>query len=137
MTPRILACLPLLLAACAPNVGAPQISFETELGSAQQSMSGPGSNPRTTNLSGLYTGMGRVSRNPGGTCPVNEPVSNFRVQGDRVVYGQFSGQIAENGSIQMEQGRVWVVGQFNGPHFEGRYIMPACTYMISMDRTGP
>ena len=127
-----------LLAAtgCVGDPGMPDYQFQTELGQVRADTHGQGSNPATTDLSGSYTGMGRVVRDPGGTCSVNEPVTNFHVSGDQVNYGEFHGTIRSNGSVEMVYGKTWVVGQFNGPHFIGRYIAPMCSYQIAMNRTG-
>jgi hypothetical protein len=58
----------------------------------------------------------------------------MRVSGNQVHFGSFNGTIQPNGVVEMEWGRNWVIGRFDGPHFVGRWIAPACSYELTLNR---
>jgi hypothetical protein len=97
-------------------------------GCVQQTGGSPGGDanagigPGGADLSGNYGGTATNDGNPGGACKVVEPVSNFRVNGNRATFGQYRGTIQPDGSVEMVFGRSWIVGRFSGPHFEGRTV---------------
>jgi hypothetical protein len=90
--------------------------------------------PSSGSLNGAYRGYGRIVRNPGGTCQTGMPVYGMQVSGDQVHFGSFNGTIQPNGVVEMEYGRNWVIGRFDGPHFVGRWIAPACSYELTLNR---
>ena len=116
----------------------PPANLDDELTATRQAVasSNPAGNLNLASggLDGSYRGSGRVIRNPGGTCQLGMPVYGMKVSGDQVHFGSFSGTIQANGSVEMVSRRNWVIGRFNGPHFEGRWIAPACSYELSLDR---
>ena len=117
---------------------APPGDLSGEVSSTRQFYGPPGTpanfNPASGSLNGSYRGTGRIVRNPGGTCPVGMPVYGMQVSGDQVHFGSFNGTIQPNGVVQMDWGKNWVIGRFDGPHFQGRWIAPACSYELSLDR---
>ena len=89
---------------------------------------------------GNYAGTAVPLDAGGGICISNHRVGNFRVRGNAVRYGGFRGRIAPDGGLQMAYGRDWIVGQFEGATFHGqldlngRFGVPGCTYMLTLDR---
>jgi hypothetical protein len=92
--------------------------------------------PASGSLDGSYRGYGRIVRNPGGACQTGMPVYGMQVSGNQVQFGSFNGAIQPNGVVEMEYGRNWVIGRFDGPHFVGRWIAPACSYELILNREG-
>jgi hypothetical protein len=92
---------------------------------------------------GTYSGRAEVLSTNGGSCTTGMDVTNFRVHGDSVRFGQFWGTIAPDGGLQMAFRGTWIVGQFEGAtfrgqaDFNGRWGAPGCTFMLTLDRTGP
>ena len=140
------AALCLLLLGCGQNVMTPMaaealapppnlLGEATTTRQSMQSSAGYGNfNPSSGSLDGAYRGYGRVVRNPGGTCQTGMPVYWMQVSGNRVHFGSFNGTIQANGVVEMEWGRNWVIGRFEGPHFVGRWINPACSYELILNR---
>ena len=48
----------------------------------------------------------------------------------------FQRQIQSNGVVEMDWGRNSVIGRFDGPHFVGRWIAPACSYELTLNWEG-
>jgi hypothetical protein len=92
---------------------------------------------------GTYTGYAEVLSTAGGVCLNGMKVDNFKVHGNSVRFGGFRGTIAPDGGLQMVFGGTWIVGQFEGPTFRGqvdergRWASPGCTFILTLDRTGP
>jgi len=92
---------------------------------------------------GTYSGRAEVLSTAGGMCLNGMNVTNFRVRGNSVRFGQFRGTIAPDGGLQMVSGGTWIVGQFEGATFRGQvdakgnWDMPGCTFILTLDRTGP
>ena len=91
---------------------------------------------------GTYSGVAVPLTTAGGLCIQNQTVDNFIVKGDTVRWGRFRGRI-RNGDLQMVNGNTWVFGQFDGPRFNGqitangRMGTPGCTFMMTLEKTGP
>ncbi|MDR3533847.1 MAG: hypothetical protein P4L90_25200 [Rhodopila sp.] len=98
---------------------------------------------RAVSRNGTYAGTANVLSTGGGMCLDNKPVSNFRVHGDAVRFGEFHGTIAPDGGLQMVFGAVWITGHFEGSNFRGqlsesgRFGSPGCTFLLVLDRVGP
>ena len=79
----------------------------------------------------------------GGSCDNGMNVTNFRVDGNSVRFGQFRGTITPDGGLQMVFGGTWIIGQFEGAtfrgqaDFRGRWGAPGCVFILTLDRTGP
>ena len=93
---------------------------------------------------GTYTGTAEVLSTAGGTCLNGTKVDNFKVHGNSVRFGGFRGTIAPDGGLQMVFGGTWIVGQFEGATFRGqvddtggRWSGPGCTFILTLERTGP
>jgi hypothetical protein len=93
---------------------------------------------------GTYSGTAEVLSTAGGMCLNGTKVDNFRVRGNSVRFGGFRGTIAPDGGLQMVFGGTWIVGQFEGATFRGqvddtggRWSGPGCTFILTLDRTGP
>jgi hypothetical protein len=93
---------------------------------------------------GTYTGTAEVLSTAGGTCLNGTKVDNFKVHGSSVRFGGFRGTIAPDGGLQMVFGGTWIVGQFEGATFRGqvddiggRWSGPGCTFILTLERTGP
>lgn len=134
----ILGCGQQIMTPMAAEALAPPPNLLDEITTTRQSTASsaaPASfNPASGSLDGSYRGSGRIVRNPGGACETGMPVYGMRVSGDQVHFGSFSGTIAPNGVVEMEYGRNWVIGRFNGSHFTGRWIAPACSYELTLNR---
>lgn len=116
----------------------PPPNLTDEITATRQSVSPPTTsvafNPQSGSLNGAYRGQGRIVRNPGGTCQLGMPVYGMQVTGDRVHFGSFNGTIQPNGVVEMVFRENWVIGRFDGPHFTGRWISPACSYELVLNR---
>ena len=141
-----LLCLPVLgcgqqiMTPMAAEALTPPPNLLGEISSTRQSMASSAQpaifNPLSGSLNGSYRGYGRIVRNPGGTCQTGMPVYGMQVSGGQVHFGSFNGTIQPNGVVEMEWGRNWVIGRFDGPHFVGRWIAPACSYELTLNREG-
>jgi len=92
---------------------------------------------------GIYSGTAEVLSTNGGSCTSGMDVSNFRVHGNSVRFGQFRGTIAPDGGLQMVFRGTWIIGQFEGATFRGQVDnrggrnSAGCTFILTLDRTGP
>jgi len=100
------------------------------LGNTAQAISPPPA-PR----SGPYAGYGYDIVDPGGMCAGKIRITNLIVNGKQVTFGAYFGTIQPDGHLVMRAGGTYVVGDFVGAHFEGRYWQPgpACTYTMSLE----
>jgi hypothetical protein len=87
-------------------------------------------------LSGVYGGWASVLQNPGQGCQNQIRIINFRVNGQQVRFGAFSGTVRADGALRMVFGQDWITGQFVvGPRFQGRLQnRDFCVWSISLDR---
>jgi hypothetical protein len=98
---------------------------------------------QSANRSGSYTGTASPLDTGGGLCIDTQKVSGFHVRGNSVRFGGFRGTIAADDGLQMVYGSQWIVGQFEGAAFHGHldapdhFGAPGCTYMLSLERSGP
>src|SRR4051794_30801667 len=83
-------------------------------GSAASASQVTGSGPPA---SGTYRGEATALNDPGGFCSSGFAVTNWRVRGDHVDFGSFSGTIEPSGALTMQAGPTYVQGQFSGSHF--------------------
>jgi hypothetical protein len=89
---------------------------------------------------GTYAGYADVLGTAGGLCINDKPVSNFKVRGNQVRFGEWRGTIGPNGDLQMIFGNAWIAGRFQGPTFRGQLSdgNPAgCLFALELDRVGP
>lgn len=91
---------------------------------------------------GNYSGNAMVLNTGGGQCRGTFTMTNFRVGGNLARFGGFRGTIDAEGGLQMVYGEDWIIGQFEGATFHGQVDLwgrtgPGCSYMISLERTGP
>ncbi len=93
---------------------------------------------------GTYSGTAELLSTAGGMCTSGMKVDNFKVRGNSVRFGQFHGTIAPDGGLQMVSDQTWIFGQFEGATFRGqvngaggRGGGPGCTFMLTLERTGP
>ena len=100
------------------------------LGNTAQAIS-----PPPTPRSGHYAGYGYDIVGPGGMCAGKIRIYNFIVNGNQITFGAYSGTIRSNGHLEIQGGDTYIVGDFVGAHFEGRYWqpVPACTYTLSLE----
>ena len=91
-------------------------------------------------LDGIYTGSA-VEANGQVTCPTPLSVSNFRVEGNTLRFGGFSGSIARDGTVLLPFDGAWLTGRLVGETFSGtietasRVGLPRdCTYRIAVRR---
>jgi hypothetical protein len=97
--------------------------------------------PTTTAFDGTYHGTSYVT-DPGLAgelmCSNNVPLNPMTVTGGHVVFGNVTGWVQPDGSLQMVFGPVRVYGQFQGTHFQGLVYnpQPACNYRLEMSRAG-
>ncbi len=64
---------------------------------------------------GVYNGEAQITDPaiPALACTPRIPMANFRVVNGRVEFGQFSGDIAPNGYVQMVSREFWISGNFS------------------------
>jgi hypothetical protein len=92
---------------------------------------------------GTYSGNAELLSTAGGMCTSGMRVDNFKVRGNSVRFGQFHGTIAPDGGLQMVSDQTWIFGQFEGATFRGQvngagnWGAPGCTFMLTLERTGP
>lgn len=92
---------------------------------------------------GTYAGSMEALSTAGGVCSNQIKVTGFRVRGSAVRFGSFRGTIASDGGLQMVFGGTWIIGQFEGATFHGQVQGasgrggPGCSYILTLDRTGP
>jgi len=93
---------------------------------------------------GTYSGTAELLSTAGGMGTSGMKVDNFKVRGNSVRFGQFHGTIAPDGGLQMVSDQTWIFGQFEGATFRGqvngaggRGEGPGCTFMLTLERTGP
>jgi hypothetical protein len=89
--------------------------------------------------SGTYAGYADVMSTGGGMCLNDRTVTNFRVQGNTVNFGEFHGTIYPNGGLQMVSGNTWITGGFQGATFRGQITTGGpmgCTFSLELDRVG-
>jgi len=88
---------------------------------------------------GTYTGSMYRTSDPGGmSCAEQVPIYGFTVSNGVVNFGQFRGNpIAPDGSVQLQEGQLWLSGRFDGRQFVGN-LTPwgvACTYRMMLNRS--
>jgi len=88
---------------------------------------------------GAYTGSMYRTSDPGGmSCAEQVPIYGFTVSNGVVNFGQFRGNpIAPDGSVQLQEGQLWLSGSFDGRQFVGN-LTPwgvACTYRMMLNRS--
>lgn len=88
---------------------------------------------------GAYSGSMYRTSDPGGmSCAEQVPIYQFSVRNNVVQFGQFRGApIAPDGSVQLQEGQLWLVGQFDGRGFVGdlRPWGVACGYRMMLNRS--
>src|ERR1700760_1091036 len=140
--------------------GPPTVIYDTPFGGSQVSSGGqqpappggdlaippPGleahpSAPLTVaDRNGTYAGAADVLTTGGGMCLSNRRVTNFRVHGNAVQFGEFHGTVGEDGGLQMVFRSVWITGRFRGGTFRGQLSENGgigCTYLLALERVGP
>ncbi len=143
-----------LLAACAAlTLCGCEKTFDTNTGKTSAvTVTLPGAPPRTLGEapppppsgpvelppSGLYAGHGQSLNNPGGRCRSTIVVRNWRVNGDSVRFGPFTGRIQPDGTLRMRAGGRTIMGRFDGVRFTGRKFAPhpACRYALTVEPVG-
>jgi hypothetical protein len=88
---------------------------------------------------GTYAGYADVLSTGGGLCLTDQAITNFKVHGNKVQFGEMSGTIATDGALQMVFGNTWIVGRFYGETFRGQIISGGpmgCTFVLELDRVG-
>jgi hypothetical protein len=101
--------------------------------------------PQPGRRSGTYAGVMEPFSTGGGdiNCMRRIKVTGWHVYGNRVRFGGFHGTIDAAEGLQMAYGGDWIVGQFEGPTFQGQVISyggrngPGCTFMLSLQRVSP
>ena len=88
---------------------------------------------------GAYTGSMYRTSDPGGmSCAEQVPIYEFSVRNNVVRFGQFRGNpIGPDGSVQLQEGQLWLVGRFDGRQFVGE-LQPwgvACGYRMILNRS--
>jgi hypothetical protein len=157
------ACLALFGCTVQTGLSGPNVILSTQTGAVPlytpaQSPAGPGNDlavppglepasppppAQAGNPNGTYSGRAEVLSTAGGTCDKGMNVSNFKVHGNSVSFGQFQGTIAPDGGLQMVFRGTWIIGQFEGAtfrgqaDFRGRWGSPGCVFILTLDRTGP
>src|SRR5271165_798911 len=92
---------------------------------------------------GTYTGSMEPLSSAGGLCTSVIKVTGFRVRGNSVRFGDYRGTIAADGGLQMVYRNVWIIGQFEGATFHGEvdgsgtFPNPTCSFIMTLERTGP
>jgi hypothetical protein len=100
--------------------------------------------PRPAGRSGTYAGVMEPFSTAGGdiNCMNSIKVTGWHVYGNRVRFGGFHGTIDAAEGLQMAFGGDWIVGQFEGPTFQGQVISsggrfgPGCSFTLSLQRVG-
>jgi hypothetical protein len=102
----------------------------------------PASPEQVAAYQGTYTGEAVLpdAAMPGPVCQARIRITGFRVVGNEVEFGVFSGTIRNDGSIEMFNRQDSIVGRFEGMgQFVGELIVPPtelCRYRLSLSRTG-
>jgi hypothetical protein len=89
---------------------------------------------------GTYAGYADVLSTGGGLCINDKTVTNFKVHGNEVQFGEMHGTIALDSTLQMVFGNTWIVGRFQAATFRGQIIAGGpmgCTFGLELDRVGP
>lgn len=88
--------------------------------------------------SGTFAGVGRLSNTPSSGCRREVDINGFVVTGDRVRFQGFRGTINPGGFLEMQAGRSFISGSFQGGRFTGSYWQPhpGCTYDIDLNHVG-
>ena len=77
---------------------------------------------------------------PGPVCQARIPITGFQVTGNQVNFGVFFGTIRDDGSLEMFNRQVSILGHFEGMgQFVGELIVPpteVCRYRMVLSRTG-
>jgi hypothetical protein len=128
------ACL--LLACCALGPQSADVIFG---GKARSETTAPVPAP-ASGRDGIYTGSA-VEANGQVTCSSPLSISNFRVEGNTVRFGGFSGPIAPDGTVMLPFDSAWLTGRFVGQTFNGTIetnvgigLPRDCTYRIAARR---
>ena len=92
---------------------------------------------------GLYVGRALIQVNPDFKCLKDLPVSGFRVDGNAVRFGGYSGTIQPDGTARLPYGPNLTTGVFTSDGFHGEillypvrigYDVDACTYRADLNR---
>lgn len=89
---------------------------------------------------GTYAGAADILNTAGGSCINNRRVTNFRLHGNEVRFGEFHGTVNADGGLQMVFGNIWITGRFRGGTFRGQLAENGgigCTYLLALERVGP
>ncbi|KAA5611214.1 hypothetical protein [Rhodovastum atsumiense] len=88
---------------------------------------------------GTYSGEAVINDAalPGPVCQPRVAIADFRVVGNQVEFGLFNGTIRDDGSVQMVNRQVWIMGRFEDGRFVGSMIVPpteVCRYQVLLER---
>ena len=94
---------------------------------------------QTAAWQGTYAGQAVIGdpNIPAQVCSPQIPMRGFTVSGNQVQFGEFSGTIANNGSVEMVFRQMWIRGGFVPDAFIGELLTApggACTYRITLSR---
>lgn len=153
-------CLTLLGCTVQTGLPGPNVTFDTPMGPVPLNSPAPGPSAGglavppgldqtmpvpapVVSRNGTYSGRAEVLSTAGGMCLNGMNVSNFKVHGNSVRFGQFRGTIAPDDGLQMVSRGTWIIGQFEGATFRGQvdargnWDAPGCTFILTLDRVGP
>lgn len=97
---------------------------------------------QTVSRDGIYAGSMEALSTAGGICANQVKVNGFKVHGNSVRFGDFRGTIDPDGGLQMVFRGNWIIGEFAGASFHGHVQgagvgQPGCTFILTLNRTGP
>ncbi len=89
---------------------------------------------------GTYAGTAVINDPalPGPVCAPQIPIAGFVVTGNQVSFGEFSGTIRNDDSLEMTFRRAWLTGRFVPNGFVGAmFVAPTeyCQYSVSLSRS--
>lgn len=100
----------------------------------------PASPEQVAALQGTYAGVAIINDPalPGPVCAPELRIVGFTVAGNQASFGEFSGTIRDDGSLEMVSRRSWIIGRFVPGGFVGQVIVPPtdlCVYRVSLSRS--